>query len=285
MPRLIINADDLGLTAGVNRAIAEGHRAGSVTSATLMANAEAFEDAVRVAGLLPTLAVGCHVNLIDGKPLTGSAPASLLSNGKEFDRGYVDFALRAIAGRFSPSEVEAEAFAQFARIKAAGIVPTHFDSHKHTHMFPAVLRPLLRAAQAHGVPAVRNPFEAAYSIAWRSVFTGKAVIRRVQVRLLRGFAARFHAEVEAHGMRTTGGTLGIAATGTFHGQTFRSILSSMPEGTFELVCHPGYNDADLQKKKTRLKESRVTELAALTDAENVRFIRECGIQLISYRDI
>lgn len=269
----------------MNRAIAEGHRAGTISSATLMTNSAAFEDAVQTARQLQGLGVGCHVTLIDGEPLTGGAAASLLADQKQFHGGFLPFAWRAMAGRFSTKEIETEASAQFAKIKSAGITPTHFDSHKHTHMFPAVFRPLLRAAKAHGVLAVRNPFEAAYSIAWRSVFSGKPFIRWVEVKLLRTFAAQFHAEIKAHGMKTTDGTLGIAATGTFHNETFRQMISTLPEGTYELVCHPGYNDAALGQINTRLRKSRETELAALTDASNLRLLRERDIELIRFNEI
>src|SRR5512141_57922 len=101
MKRLIVNADDFGLTTGVNRAIIECHQRGIVTSATLMANSAAFEDAVALAKQNPRLSVGCHVTLMDGEPLLpASKVSSLLRDGREFHRTITDFAPRALLGRF-----------------------------------------------------------------------------------------------------------------------------------------------------------------------------------------
>ena len=154
MRRLIINADDFGLTAGVNRAIAEAHERGIVTSATLMANAQAFDEAARRRGRSTRqdrFSVGCHVVLLDGEPLLPPdkcPPAASRSNGSHrFRESLNDFVIASFRHKLNPEEIEAEATAQIERMQAAGIQPSHFDTHKHAHMFPAVLRPLLRAAK------------------------------------------------------------------------------------------------------------------------------------------
>ena len=164
MRRLIINADDFGLTAGVNRAIVEAHERGVVSSATLMANGQAFDEAVKLAGSRPRLGVGCHIVLVDGTPLVRDAATRTLLDGgsagaPRFREGIARFAALALLGRLAPDEIEAEATAQIRKLQSAGIAVTHLDSHKHTHMFPQVFRPLLRAAKACGVTAIRNPFE------------------------------------------------------------------------------------------------------------------------------
>ena len=152
--RLIINADDFGLTAGVNRAIAEAHDGGVVSSATLMANGPAFDDAVRLARSRPRLGVGCHILLVDGTPLLQSESHALLDpdSRKErtprFREGIGKFAALALLGRLNSDEIEAEATAQIHRLQSAGIAVTHLDSHKHTHMFPQVFRALLRARRS-----------------------------------------------------------------------------------------------------------------------------------------
>src|SRR3981081_4060039 len=161
MRRLIVNADDFGFTSGVNRAIVEAHSRGIVTSATLMANGTAFAEAAQLATTVPGMGVGCHVVLIDGRPVLGAKQVSTLTNGgsaRIFRDGLKTFAARAIAGRLNAEEIETEAAAQIRKIQAAGIPISHVDTHKHTHLFPSVLRPLLRAASACGVRALRNPF-------------------------------------------------------------------------------------------------------------------------------
>jgi hopanoid biosynthesis associated protein HpnK len=288
--RLIINADDFGFTAGVNRAIVEAHSRGVVTSSTLMANGQAFPDAVRLAGTVPQLSVGCHVVLIDGQPLLDSeAVSSLLDrstgNGR-FRDGISGFALRALAGRFDPREIEAEATAQIRKLQAAGISVSHLDTHKHTHLFPGVLRPLLRAGAACGVRAVRNPFGARRPLRSDQLLARPRLwTRYAEMRVLQGFEGRFRAAVKEEGFATPDGTLGVEVTGVLDETLFQAIATATPEGTWEFVCHPGYNDADLKAAKTRLRESRETELRALTFPDARTALSEAGIALISYRDL
>src|ERR1700682_100189 len=162
MKRLIVNADDFGLTHGVNRAIVACHERGIVSSATIMPTGACFDEAVALAAQMPRLSVGCHIVLVDGEPLLPpNEVRSLLAPGTNRFYHSISEVLRAVArGCFKAEEVEAEAWAQFARLQRSDVDVSHFDAHKHTHMFPSILKPLLRAASAHGIAAVRNPFEA-----------------------------------------------------------------------------------------------------------------------------
>jgi len=288
--RLIVNADDFGFTAGVNRAIVEAHTRGIVTSSTLMATGRAFEDAVRLAKTLPRLSVGCHVVLIDGEPVLDAkllpSIASAHSGSSRFRDGLKSFAARALAGRLDSGQVEAEVSAQIRKLQAAGINVTHVDTHKHTHLFLAVLRPLLRAARACGVHAIRNPFgprkplKSGELLARPSLWT-----RYAEVRLLRTLAVKFRNAATLEGLVTPDGTLGIVVTGTLDEKLFRAIAAIIPEGTWEFVCHPGYNDDDLKSAKTRLRGSRETELRVLTMPEARELLLHHGIALISYREL
>lgn len=289
MRRLIVNADDFGFTSGVNRAIIEAHSRGIVTSSTLMANGTAFAEAAQLATTVPGMSVGCHVVLIDGHPVLETNRVSTLTNGgsaRIFPDGLKTFAARAIAGRLNAEEIEAEATAQIRKIQAAGIPVSHVDTHKHTHLFPSVLRPLLRAANACGVRALRNPFgprrplQSRYLLSRPNLWT-----RYAEVRILRRLAGKFREAVDRQGFITPDGTLGIEVTGALDETLFRAIAHSIPEGTWEFVCHPGYNDADLRASKTRLRESRETELAVLTLPAARSVLSEEGIALISYRDL
>jgi hopanoid biosynthesis associated protein HpnK len=285
--RLIVNADDFGLTQGVNRAIVAAHRDGIVTSSTLMANGRAFDDAIQIAKSTSRLCVGCHVVLVDGLPVLGEQRTPTLCDKRFRDGRFYDalgsFALRAIIGSVDPDEIEAEVTAQIRKLQAAGVTVSHLDTHKHTHILPAVLRPLLRAARACGVPAVRNPFGpvrfstiAKYPRLWK---------RFSQVTVLNRLGGRFRGSVADAGMRTTDGTVGIVATGAMDHSLLGSIVDSLPEGTWEFVCHPGYNDAELDGIHTRLRESRVEELRLLTSPEAREMLDRSGVQLISYRDL
>jgi hopanoid biosynthesis associated protein HpnK len=286
---LIVNADDFGYTAGVNRAIVEAHTHGIVTSSTLMANGTAFADAAKLAGTVPRLSVGGHIVLIDGQPVLNprQIPTLSRSNGNlHFRDGLKAFAARAIMGSLNPEEIEAEACAQIRKIQSAGITVSHFDTHKHTHVFPRVWKPLLRAAAACGVGALRNPFGPRRPLRSSDVLTRPSLwMRHAEVSILRSFAKNFRSSVDRLGFRTPDGTLGIEVTGVLDERLFRSIAEAIPEGTWEFVCHPGYNDADLQSANTRLRESRELELKALTLPEARQLLAEIGIELISYREL
>jgi hopanoid biosynthesis associated protein HpnK len=259
---LIINADDFGLTAGVNRAIIELHRAGVLTSTTLMARAAATEEAIELARSTPTLGVGCHVVLVDGEPVLPARELPTLVDPctGRFHPTLGAFLARLLSGRIRCSEIAAEAAAQIQRLQACGVALTHIDTHKHAHMFPQVLRPVLLAARAAGVRAIRNPFEPAWS---RRATPGAPWLRRAEVCLLRGLEPAFRRIVANEGFATTGGALGVLATGTLDAATTGSLLRSLPAGTWEVVSHPGYNDADLARAHTRLLASRETERQAL----------------------
>ena len=290
MRRLIVNADDFGLTAGVNRAIVEAHARGIVTSSTLMANGRAFDDAVRLANTVPRLSVGCHVVLIDGEPVVNAellpSIASTPSGSARFRDGLKSFAVRALAGRLDPGEIEAEVSAQIHKLQAAGINVSHVDTHKHTHLFPGVLRPLLRAARICGVCAVRNPFGPRRPLKSAELLTRPTLwTRYAEVRLLRTLATKFRDAAKRENMFTPDGTLGIVVTGALDETLFRSIAEIIPEGTWEFVCHPGYNDEDLKSAKTRLRESRETELRVLTLPGTRELLLNRGIELISYREL
>ncbi|MGA8762652.1 MAG: ChbG/HpnK family deacetylase [Candidatus Sulfotelmatobacter sp.] len=293
MRRLIVNADDFGFTSGVNRAIVEAHARGVVTSSSLMANGRAFAEAAQLARTVPNLSVGCHVVLIDGEPVldprqitTLASNAGSASGAGHFRDGLKSFAARALAGRLDAGQIEAEACAQIRKIQSAGIVVSHIDTHKHTHLFPSVLKPLLRAAQASGVGAIRNPFGPRRPLSSKQLMTRPGLwTRYAEVRILRAFAGGFVQTVKREGFATPDGTLGIVVTGALNGSMFRAIAASIPEGTWEFVCHPGYNDEHLRAAKTRLRESRETELRVLTTPEARQLLSQEGIELISYRDL
>jgi hopanoid biosynthesis associated protein HpnK len=288
--RLIINADDFGLTGGVNRAIVEGHEHGVVTSTTLMANGQAFEDAIALAQSRPRLGVGCHIVLVDGAPvLDETAVRSLLDRGSDsssnprFREGIARFGALALLGRLDESEIEAEATAQIRKLQTAGVTVTHIDSHKHTHLFPRVLRPLLRAAASCGVRAIRNPFE---RIQGSQLAASPSLWRRwTEVGILRSLAKQFREAVQQAGISTPDGTLAIVATGSLNERLLRLMVENLPDGTWELVCHPGYNDADLREVRTRLRESREQELRILTSSSTRDLLAAYGVETVSFREL
>ena len=287
MRHLIVNGDDLGFTRGVNRAIMEAHQAKIVTSATLMAQGAEFDEAVRLAQSVPSLSVGCHIVLIGGCPLLPAQEVPSLvaepATPGSFRSGWGVFVAAALSGRLMAKEIEAEATAQIRKLQQAGVAVTHVDTHKHVHIFPQVLQPLLRAAKACGVRAVRNPFE--------PVELGLLIQeirlwpRWLGIGVLNAFAGTFRRMVKDAGMISPEGIFGVVATGRLDTSLFRYMIEHIPQGTWELVCHPGYDDAQLRSLSTRLRESRQKELQMLTSPEIPALLAKNDIQLLSYRDL
>lgn len=281
-----MNADDLGLTSGVNRAIVRAHADGVVTSATVMANGSAFCEVKELTKQCPNLSIGCHVVLIDGEPVLPSAEIPSLTQSGRFRNGLKVFAARALAGRLESTEIAAEATAQIRRVQAAGAFVSHFDTHKHTHIFPKVFRPLLLAAAECGVRAVRNPFGPSIPLRlFDLVRQPNLWTRWAEVRVLGTFAGKFQKAIQREGFVTTDGILGIEITGTMNEMLFTAVATSVPEGTWEFVCHPGHNDSDLQTVSTRLRESREFELRVLTSPRTREILAQQGVELISYLDL
>lgn len=290
MRKLIVNADDFGLTAGVNRAIVETHNNGVVSSTTLMANGPAFEDAVKAAASAPNLSVGCHVVLVDGTPVSppDAVDTLLAIRSAEPGKFYASlsaFAARAMLGGFDRDQLVEEVAAQIRKIQSAGIQVTHLDTHKHAHIFPEILGALLRAARICGVRAIRNPIVPVKALPAK-LFKGNRDLwkRYGQVRMLHTFAGQFRQRTKRAGLLTPDGVVGVIETGSIDISLLRATLASLPEGTWELVCHPGYNDADLRAARSRLLDSREEERRLLASAELRQFLQEQRIQVISYRD-
>ena len=279
MGRLIINADDFGLTAGVNRAILELHRSGVLTSTTLMARGAAAQEAIELARSTPSLGVGCHVVLVDGEPVLPPSQIPSLIEPKTgcFEAKLSTFLLRLFTGRIHAAEIEAEASAQIRLLQSTGLVLTHFDTHKHTHMFPSVMRPVMRAARAAGIRAVRNPFEPACAV---RATVRASLVRRTEVNVLRHLEPPLRQMIANEGFVTTDGTIAVAGTGVLNAAVVRSLLQLLPDGTWELVTHPGYNDADLANVRTRLRASREIEREALLTVKEFP-----EIELISFADL
>jgi chitin disaccharide deacetylase len=283
---LIVNADDLGWTAGVNRGIAEAHRNGIVTSASLMANGQAFAEAAEFARDTGGLSVGVHLNLNDGPPVaTRAAVPSLVNDAGEFEGGPDGLLLKLATRGLSLREVETEWQAQISKVRAAGVEPTHLDGHKHVHMLPGLFEIALRLAKRHGIGAIRVSHEA--SSLRRALSTGElraAVVLKqgVQARGLKLLARDARQQAERVGVSTADYFCGIAQTGELTKEGVARLLRSLPEGTTELMCHPGYADEALRKTSTRLQSSRQKEMEILTDKEIRNLVASQGIRLIDY---
>ncbi len=264
MKRLIVNADDFGFTRDVNSGILEAHEKGILTATTLMANGAAFDDAARIARETPSLDVGCHLVLIGGRSLL---------DGRPFPLTMPQLIQAVVSGRVRPLE---EFRSQVTRILDAGIKPPHVDTHKHTHLFPPVLKAVAAIASEFGIRWVRRPFDLPITPAgtpWslRAVSRGLRVVRRL-----------FHRVLEENGCRTTDHFAGFQMTGRFRSAELIALIAALPEGSTEFMTHPGHHGPELQAAHTRLKASRVQELGALIDPEVRRALERHNIELTRF---
>lgn len=244
---LIVNADDLGRTPGINAGIFEAHRRGLVTSATLMVGFPAAAAAAAEWAAHPGLGVGLHVALTGGGAPTlppGQVPSLVDEQGRLPPRP------EPLAGA-DPDEVLAEVRYQLRLFRElTGRSPTHLDSHHHAHRLPVVLEALVAVAREAGLP-VRNASPA----------VGER-LRRAGIATTDAFVERF---------------FGVEA----RLDVMREILATVRPGVTELMCHPAKVDDELREGSSYVEE-RERELAVLTDPEARRMVEAAGLSLVHF---
>jgi len=268
--RLVVNADDLGLTAGTNDGIFDAHELGILTSASLFANAPATADAIRRARSHPSLGLGAHLALVDSIPvLPPTEVPTLVEDDGRFRRSWKPFIVACLQRRVSFTEVERELTAQIERLRQAGLELTHLDAHKHVHAYPPVFAIVARLAVQFGISVVRVPYER--GVRW-TMHRGDREDRRTARRqaflnaALWPWALRNYRTAAALGLRTPH-FIGRIHTGVLSNSTLHALLRATRSGVTELMVHPGYVDEALLQTGTRLLESRPGELALLCRKE------------------
>jgi hopanoid biosynthesis associated protein HpnK len=290
MKRLIVNADDFGLTAGINRAIMAGHHGGLISSTSLLANGEAFASAVALSRQAPRLGVGVHLNLTEGHPVAPASSIPSLVNAQGcFARKPASLWRAMILGRASAVEIEKELRAQIEKVLTTGIVATHLDSHKHVHALPALGRMTIRLARQYGIPAVRCVAER-----WSALGCSLGRFPHAKTTILRQFLNSCTLAVVSRGWSRQLRRAGVACAEHFYGLTptgfldedlLRDILCHLPEGTSELMCHPGFVDKALRQTPTRLLEQREMEYQALSGPRIQLLVKDLSIRLINFGDL
>jgi predicted glycoside hydrolase/deacetylase ChbG (UPF0249 family) len=284
---LIVNADDLGWTEGVNRGIAEAHGNGIVTSTSLLANGKAFASGVQLALARQDLGVGVHLNLSNGPPIAPKELVSTVLNDQgEFAGGPESLLMKLARRTIVLEEVAEEWDAQIRKVREAGIAPTHLDGHKHVQMLPGLFEIALRLAKRHEICAIRISHETSSLRSALSAgehqHSGKLLKQGVQARGLKLLARDAREQAEHWGIASVDYFCGIAQTGELTREGLAQLLRGLPAGTTELMCHPGYVDEDLRKSDTRLQDSRRVEVEILTDKGIRNLVAEQGIRLIDY---
>jgi chitin disaccharide deacetylase len=287
MKELIINADDFGYTKGVNDGIIRAHREGILTSATLMANGAAFEDAVEQAKANPKLGIGCHLVLTGGNAVAPKEKIpSLAGPDGRLPESLAAFVARLSVGSVRAEDMETELRAQLEKIQRAGIELTHVDTHKHTHVHPRVMNAIGRVAGEFGITRVRNPIESLRD-SWRTARSEKSGLAANMAAscAVSSVGAWFQSISRRYGLRSPDHFMGLAITGSVSAAALCRLIDTLPDGCTEIMTHPGLCDAELRKTDTRLNKQRETELDGLLSQEAKRLVAAKGVRLISYREL
>jgi len=278
MLRLIVHADDFGLSEAINDGILRSHREGILTATSLMANGDAFDHAVELCRRSPALDVGVHLTLVEERPLLDpDAVSSLVGADGRFHRHATVLARRYFSGRLCLDQVRKELDAQIRLVLSRGIRPTHLDSHQHAHMLPHLLRVVTELAREHDIPHVRYPAE---KPTWYMVTTPYRARRALE---LLGMSALCLFGRRAP-VRRTDHFVGFYFGGDLGTHNLRLIINSLPRtGTCELMCHPGLPDPETRHAHWGYHWQE--EFEALVDPAIAVLIRSRDIALISFRDL
>jgi hopanoid biosynthesis associated protein HpnK len=277
LKELIVNADDLGLTPGVNRGIQRAFQHGIVTSASLLVTGSAFEDAVALARQNPNMDVGLHLALIEERAvLDPELLPTLVDETGRFPRTSGEFFKRAFLGRINWGEVEREVAAQIARFQKTGLRLSHLNSHQHLHIFPPVFEVVRRLTRGMDNVWIRNP-----AGPWRKSpgVRMRRWVQRLGLNLTCLSARALHGSPMA---QMPDGMYGFEVGGRLTHRRVEQILRKIPDGLYELICHPGEGDADTQARYSHWNYRWADELEALTAPETLMVLKEQGIALTSF---
>ncbi len=258
---LVVVADDLGRSSSVNRAIAEAHDRGIVTSASIMAGGEAFEEAVQIALARAQLTVGLHVTLCDGRAVLPPASVPYLADAE----GYLEKSpARAWVKYTRPahlSQIEREVEAQFDRLAMSGICPMHVDCHHHVHMHPVIFEVICRQASKRGVGWIRIPAESlAVVLGSRSRSRGMMPLAEWAVFGITGiFNIR---TARKYGLRTACHVYGLHRTGSIDEEYLLDVLTRIDGTVNELFTHPDTSTEAGRREMEALTSLRVRDRLA-----------------------
>jgi hopanoid biosynthesis associated protein HpnK len=273
--RLIVNADDFGLTEAINRGVVAAHRDGIVTAASLIACGPAFEQAVALAKQTPTLDVGVHLTLTQLAPVSAAdAVPTLVDAHGRFAADSFELARRYVRGALALAEVRAELDAQINKVEAAGLAISHLDGHQHVHVLPGIAHVVADLAAAHGIRAARHPVEPL-----RAYMLGNARRLAEQVML-----STVCAVSPLKRLKRADGFAGFHFGGRLTEKNLATVLRGLPpRGTIELMCHPGEAESDGPHRDWGY--AGPAEREALTSVRIKELLAERGTQLVSHRDL
>jgi hopanoid biosynthesis associated protein HpnK len=278
MLRLIVNGDDFGLTEGMNQGILKSFNSGILTSTSIMAGGDGFDNAIKIARENPELDLGIHLTLVSEKPvLAGNEIPSLLKSDGKFYSNYKDFLFAYVSGKFTRKEIKKELSAQIQKVLNTGLKLTHMDSHQHIHCFPRILEVVCELSREFEIPFIRFPREKILVYMTKEF---KQISRMVELFVINALCYTIRDRVP----KTTNNFVGFFAGGRLNKQNLMKIIDHLPnEGTCELMCHPGIFNGSFNPYSF-WNYSFEAEVEALTDQEIINMIEKKGIILSSFKD-
>lgn len=269
--RLIVNADDFGLSHGTNRAVVKAHREGILTSTSLMVNGDAANNALLLARETPTLAVGIHLTLVRGKStLKPSEIIGVVNQRFEFDESPVRAGFRYYFNHELDHFLKQEIDAQFREFRTAGLQLDHVNGHLHFHLHPTIFAHLKRHYKAWGITTMRLTREPLL-INLRLAF-GHYFYRFSHSFIFDQLSSSAAPSLERRGIKHTDYTFGLMQNGRLTEKYLLRLIENLWPGTFEIFCHPDEDEHE-------------HELAALLSPRVKELIRQRGIELIRYSDL
>lgn len=269
---LIVNADDFNTDPQRTKGILEAAERGIVTSTSALANLPWEETTVARLEASFGPALGVHLNLTKGRPLTNGGWSLVNDDDCFLDKPRAW--RRALRQGYELAEVEQEFAAQIERLFELGLTPSHIDGNNHIHIFPGIVAVVARLAVRFGIGRIRLPLEPAWSQNWQ--WAGKR-------RFIGLLSRRARPVFTAAGLVSSQYFAGISFPRPGSVKDLQAFLQTLPDGVTELMCHPGYSAAT--KSGSFSTSERVEEMDALTNTQIIEQIRESSIHLVSYADL
>ncbi|MBZ5496328.1 MAG: hopanoid biosynthesis-associated protein HpnK [Acidobacteriia bacterium] len=283
MRRLIVTGDDYGLAVPVNEAIIEAHRRGILTTASLMVGGGAAADAIERARRVPSLRVGLHVVLVEGRPvLPPEAIPDLVDARGEFSNHPARAGFKFALWPGIRQQLQAEIRAQFEAFRKTGLALDHADSHNHLHLHPRIMSLILEVGRDYGLPAMRLPNEP-FLPSWRAA--KKSPIARLAAwTSLSPLIALMKSRLRHSRVRCNDFIFGMADTGAMTTELVLRFLQHLPEGVTEIYFHPSTRRCP-EIDRTMPAYLHEEEFKALTSSEVLEACAAEGIQRTTFNGL
>lgn len=276
---IIINADDFGRHAEINRAVEEGLVHGCLRSATVMPGGAAFAGAIDIARRHEELGLGVHFTLVDGHPiLPPEEIPSLVGSEGDFLPDHTALLKRYLKGSINLEEVRRELAAQLQKVEATGIPISHVDSHQHMHTLPGIIDIVLDLAARAGIRAVRTPRTPLFAGAFGGL--GQLVGRLGLSTLARLAACKAH----RRGLLTPDNFAGIVAGEAVSEGELLHLIAHLPQGTTEVMMHPGMKN-DVLQEDSGWQHDFEAELAAILSPRVGAALQKAEVEPVNFRHL